>query len=249
MPSPEPKPEADRKPVVEPIHVPKATELLATRLRDLILSGRFGEGQMLPTERELVEDSGLSRSSVREALRVLEAEGLIQTKAGRSGGSMVKLPGRGTVARSMELFVKSHDIRLESLLQCRVAVEPFLAGLAALNRTEEDLERMRALHRDFAASEDDVAAYKRLNLEWHLAVARASGNEILIVLMESIAQPILEAAAYQEVTTPEIRQEAIRAHAAILRAIEAGEAVSARLRMEKHLTAYANVASRELLRK
>ncbi|MBN9077310.1 MAG: hypothetical protein BGN87_10140 [Rhizobiales bacterium 65-79] len=239
---------ADAKgPMVEPIQVPKASDILAGKLRDLILSGRIAPGESLPAERELVSDSGLSRSSVREALRVLEVEGLIATRPGRSGGSTVRLPGRSSVARSMRLFVRSHGIRLEALLECRVAVEPYLAGLAAQNRTEQDLAEMRDIHQRFEQSQGDVGAYKRLNLDWHLAVARASRNEVLVALMEAIAQPIFDAADYQEVTTAEIRRDAIRAHAAILHSIEAQDFKQAYSRMEKHLSAYATVARRLLV--
>lgn len=235
--------------MLEPISVPKASDILATKLRDLILSGQIEPRQSLPTERELVADSGLSRSSVREALRVLEVEGLITTRPGRSGGSTVQLPGRGSVARSMQLFVRSHSIRLEALLETRVGVEPFLAGLAARNRTQREYEEMAAIHTRFEASVDDVVAYKRINLDWHLAVARASRNEVLIALMEAISQPIFDAAAYQEVTTSEIRKAAIRAHAGILKAIEAGDADQAASRMEKHLSAYVDVARSKLMSK
>src|SRR6056297_2810782 len=148
---------------ISPISVPKASDILANQLRDLILSGAIQPGQFLPPERDLVTSSGLSRSSVRDALRVLEVEGLISTRPGRSGGSIVQLPSRETVARPMELFVKSHDIHLESLLDCRLAVEPFLASRAATNHTEADLEEIRDIHDRFLATTDNVAAYKRLN--------------------------------------------------------------------------------------
>ncbi len=227
---------------ISPISVPKASDILADQLRDLILSGAIQPGQFLPPERDLVTSSGLSRSSVRDALRVLEVEGLIVTRPGRSGGSIVQLPGRETIARPMELFVKSHELRLESLLECRLAVEPFLASRAALNRTEAELEEIREIHRGFVATTNNVAEYKRLNLEWHLAIARASHNELLMTLMEAISQPILEAAGYHQVTTDAIRADAKKAHSAILEAIEDGNADLAHSRMAKHLGAYIEVA-------
>jgi GntR family transcriptional regulator, transcriptional repressor for pyruvate dehydrogenase complex len=236
-----------RSVMLEPIRVPKASDILADRLRSLILSAEIPEGEMLPTERELVQDSGLSRSSVREALRTLEVEGLIATRPGRAGGSTVKLPGSGSVARSIELFVKTHGIRLQALLDCRLAVEPFLAGRAAENRTEDDLESIRELHAQFVQSTHDVPAYKRLNLDWHLAVARASGNEVLIVLMEAISEPVYDAADYKEVTTKRIREETVKAHAAIVEAIEQRDAGAAAHRMQRHLSAYIDVANRTLL--
>ena len=119
--------------LIRPIVVPKASEVLAERLRNLIVQGHFSPGDMLPTERDLVVEAGLSRTSVRDALRVLESEGLITTRAGRTGGSIVTLPGRDTVARSVELFVRTHGVRLASLLECRVAIEPTNGYLPAVS--------------------------------------------------------------------------------------------------------------------
>lgn len=230
------------KPKIAPITVPKAADILANQLRDMIVSGRLSPGTYLPTERQLVSDSGLSRTSVRDALRVLESEGLITTKVGRSGGSLVTLPGREAVARSVEMFVRTHGIRLESLLECRVAVEPTLAGLAARNRTAEQLEEIEALHEDFRAAVDDVPRYKAINLDWHLAVARASGNEPLIALMEAISRPIRDAMDYQHVTTPELRRTAVAAHTKIIEAIRDQDQASAFRRMDRHVSGYRNIA-------
>lgn len=237
-----------KRPMLQPISVPKAADILAERLRDLILSGKVPEGDMLPTERELVAESGLSRSSVREALRVLEVEGLIITRPGRAGGSTVKLPGSGSVARSIELFVKTHGIRLSDLLDCRLGVEPFLASRAAMHRTPEELIEIQDLHQRFSESTRDLLTYKRLNLDWHLAVARASKNELLIVLMEAIADPIFDSSGYQEVTTEAIRAAAVKAHTGIVRAIEDQDADAAFNRMQRHLSAYSSVAHETLLR-
>ncbi|WP_323042842.1 FadR/GntR family transcriptional regulator [Gemmobacter sp.] len=230
------------KPKIAPITVPKAADILANQLRDMIVGGRLSPGTYLPTERQLVSDSGLSRTSVRDALRVLESEGLITTKVGRSGGSLVTLPGREAVARSVEMFVRTHGIRLESLLECRVAVEPTLAGLAARNRTAEQLEEIEALHEDFRAAVDDVPRYKAINLDWHLAVARASGNEPLIALMEAISRPIRDAMDYQHVTTPELRRTAVAAHTKIIEAIRDQDQASAFRRMDRHVSGYRNIA-------
>lgn len=223
------------------IVVPKASDVLAERLRGMILGGTLATGDQLPTERDLVLETGLSRSSVREALRILEIEGLIATRPGRAGGSVVTLPGRAPLVRSMELFVRSHGIRLEALLECRIGLEPFLAKLAARNHTEPQLEEIRSLHKEFVASVDDVPRYKRVNLEWHLAIARASGNEPLFALMEAISEPIMEAAGYQQVTTDEIRRKTVRAHERILKAIENRDEEAAFAAMERHVTAYGQI--------
>jgi GntR family transcriptional repressor for pyruvate dehydrogenase complex len=230
--------------MISPVLVPKASDVLAGRLRELIINGNFSPGDFLPTERELVSESGLSRTSVRDALRVLESEGLIATKTGRAGGSIVKLPGRNSIARSVELFVLTHGVRLEALLECRVAVEPTLARLAARRRTPSQLEEITAIHQKFVASTDDVPLYKSINLDWHLAVARASGNEPLTALMEAIATPIRNAMDYQHVTTPELRSLAVKAHTVILKAIADQDEEAAFKRMNGHVSAYRDIAAR-----
>lgn len=230
--------------LIKPVIVPKASDVLAARLRELIVQGRFAPGDFLPPERDLVMESALSRTSVRDALRVLEAEGLISTKAGRAGGSMVTLPGRQSVSRSVELFVRTHGISLDSLLECRVAVEPTLARLAARKRTAAQLAEITAIHSQFVASVDNVPLYKRINLDWHLAIARSSGNEPLTALMEAISMPIRDAMDYQHVTTSELRSAAVKAHTVILNAIAAQDEEAAFKRMERHVSAYRDVASR-----
>lgn len=228
--------------LIAPIVVPKGSDILAARLRDLIVRGHYTPGDFLPTERQLVIESGLSRTTVRDALRVLETDGLITTKVGRSGGAMVKLPGRASVTRSVELFVRTHGITLESLLECRVAAEPTLARLAAKHRTADQLAEISALHEKFVASVDNVALYKRLNLDWHLAIARTSGNEPLMALMEAISTPIRDAMDYQHVTTPELRAGAVKAHTVVMKAIRDQDADAAFKRMYRHVAAYRDIA-------
>src|SRR5258707_11535091 len=116
---------------LSPIFVPKTSDVLASELRKQILGGALAPGKALPAERDLVTQTGLSRGSVREALRILEAEGLLTTPPGRLGGSVAPPPGDESLAKYISLFVQGRGITLLSLLQTREAVEPSLAGLAA----------------------------------------------------------------------------------------------------------------------
>jgi GntR family transcriptional repressor for pyruvate dehydrogenase complex len=227
---------------VKRLVVPKASEVLAEHLRENILRGELPEGSPLPTERELGERSGLSRASVREALRILESEGLIQTKPGRNGGASVKQPTADAIARSVGLFVRGHRIRLESLLETREVIEPAIARLAALNRDDGDLARLTEAQARLKASTGDRAAYLEANVDWHMAVALASRNEPLIGFMTAISEVIHSATALEPFDTDEVRGLTIAAHDRIQAAIAAGDPVAAERRMARHVHAYGSRA-------
>ena len=89
-----------------PLHVPKASEVLATDLRDRIVAGDFPEGSALPPERELVTQTQMSRTTVREALRVSKSEGFVEIRTGRSGGAFAKRPGGESVASTVGLVIR-----------------------------------------------------------------------------------------------------------------------------------------------
>jgi len=226
------------------VFVPKASDVLAEKLRELILSRALAEGTPLPTERELVAQSGLSRTSVREALRVLETEGLVATKAGRNGGSQVRRPGRESISRSFALFVRSHGVRFEALLEAREAIEPSAARLAAIHRTDEDLAEMTRIHRQLAGVSDDVDEHVRLNLQWHRAVMRASRNELLIAFFDAIAQSVHAATESRSLNSADLRREVVRVHERVLAAIAAQDGDAAFRRMQRHLGTYSALAKK-----
>ncbi|NYT64059.1 FadR family transcriptional regulator [Alcaligenaceae bacterium] len=221
------------------INVPKSCDVLAKMLRDQILDGTIPDGTMLPAERELVEQTGLSRGSVREGLRILEAEGFIKTRSGRYGGSSVTRPSSAMVSEQINLFARVNGIPLSSIVQARVAVEPMLARLAALNRNGQDLERLAKISQRIVAAYDDVPTYLDENVNWHCALAQAGHNELLHTFTVSISKLIREATALKNMASPAVRTEVIRAHAKIEAAIIARDPELAEQRMLKHVLAYA----------
>lgn len=223
------------------VFVPKASDVLAEKLREMILSRALAEGTPLPTERELVAQSGLSRTSVREALRVLETEGLVATKAGRNGGSQVRRPGRESISRSFELFVRSHGVRFEALLEAREAIEPSAARLAAIHHTHDDLAEMTRIHQEFDAISNDAAAHTHLNLEWHRAVVKASRNELMIAFFNAIADAVTDVSESHSLFSPEVHREVARAHARVLQAIAARDPEAAFRRMLGHVGTYSTL--------
>src|SRR5664279_4925935 len=110
-----------------PMQVPKASDILADDLRERILRGEFPEGTALPPERELVTQTRMSRTTVREALRILEVQGLVGIRTGRAGGAFVQRPGGESVASSVSLVIRGQHIRMAALMETREALEPSCA--------------------------------------------------------------------------------------------------------------------------
>lgn len=220
------------------LSVPKAADVLAAHLRESILAGGFAEGFQLPTERQLAESSGLSRASVREALRILEIEGLIVTRPGRGGGSAVRRPGPESIQRSVELFIRGHRITFRALLETREAIEPVVAQLAAQNHTPEDLANMRERQSVLENSFHDRNAYLAANVAWHLAVAQASHNELLTAFMTAISHAIRAGTDIDTFDTDAVRHATVRAHGSIMQAIANRDGAAAARRMARHVGAY-----------
>jgi DNA-binding FadR family transcriptional regulator len=220
---------------LSPIVVPKTSDVLAGELRKQILGGALAPGSALPAERDLVIQTGLSRGSVREALRILEAEGLVSTRPGRQGGSVARKPGDESLAKYISLFVHGRGISLLSLTQTREAVEPALAALAARNRTQEELQELVTISERLEAAYADTPAYLAENVNWHCAIAAASHNELLRAFMVAISSMVYKASAIENFATEDVRKVVIKAHRRILDAIAAKDAEAASRRMARHL--------------
>lgn len=225
---------------VEQISVPKAAGVLADALREQILKGDLVAGAELPSEREIGEQAGVSRATVREALRILESEGLIETRLGRRGGSSVLRPSSAPIERSVGIFIRGQRIRLQAVLETRGAIEPAAARYAALHRTEADLEELERCHARVEKSvrEGNLDDYIQANLDWHVQVVRASHNELLIAFISAMAKSIYVESDLKGFSSLPVREAVIRAHGRVMDAIRAGDGEAAARRMQRHVDAY-----------
>ena len=224
--------------VVGKIEVPRAADILASRLRQRILAGDLRPGDSLPPERRLVEQTGVGRASVREALRSLEAENLVESRLGRYGGWVVRRPTEDSVARSIDVFIRGREIRFETLLETREAVEPACAALAARHRTDDDLDELDRASLRLRTVIDDVPEYLVANLRWHLAVVRSSHNELLIAVMTALADAVHAGTNLEDFNSDEIRTAAVRVHDRVTDAIRDRDEAAAHRRMHRHLHAF-----------
>lgn len=213
--------------------IPKASSILVDQIRDRIVRGRLPQGTQLSSESELIETSGFSRATVREALRVLESQGLISVRRGSHGGVRVDRPRPdiGHVTRSTAVLLALSDARLRDLFQFRRLLEPAVARLAARNASYEQRERLLAL----SAPEGEPGLVDTVG--FHGAVADASGNEFHRVTLLGVLK-IAEWQAPGGRHSHDDLDEARRAHRRIAESIAAGDEAGAELAMTKHLSAF-----------
>lgn len=222
-----------------PMSVPKASDILVNELRERILSGELAEGTTLPTERDLVQQTQMSRTTVREALRILEVQGLLRIVAGRAGGAIVQRPGSDGVVKSVSALIRGQQIRLTTLLETRRAIEPVCAQLAAEHRTDRDLATLDEINIALARPESSFPDFLQANVDWHLAVAQATHNELISSFIVALSNAIYASTAKESYGAPESRSLTIRAHASITEAIRKRDKAAAVRRMSRHLDSYA----------
>lgn len=217
--------------------VRKAYEQVYDQLRELIVSGEVERGERLPNETVLAREFGVSRGTVREALRILAAQNLIRTAKGAGGGSFVTLPTVDHISEFLQanisLLSDVEDVELGEFLEARDLLEGFAARLAASRHTHEDVERMRRTIVDdpLALTAENRFAH---NKEFHSAVLGASGNTLLCIS----AQPIFSILQTNLSRTKLASGFPVRVnddHREILDAIESGDSGEAEQRMHEHL--------------
>ncbi|SJN08604.1 Transcriptional regulator, GntR family [Leucobacter sp. 7(1)] len=160
-----------------PVHT---YQRIVEQIEDAILSGEIAIGSQLASERDLMVQFSVSRPTVREALRVLQSMGLIESRPGTRGGPQVLAPSSKTLGRSFRTMIGTDALSVSELVQYRVILEGSASKLAALSHTPEQLDRMRlAVERMQAAADTNAEDFASADLEFHEAVWAASGNQIL----------------------------------------------------------------------
>jgi GntR family transcriptional regulator, transcriptional repressor for pyruvate dehydrogenase complex len=217
-----------------PIQQLRAHEYVAEQVRRHIALRLVAPGESLPSERELAAMFGVGRPTIQHALRLLEADHLVEARRGRRGGTFVTRPAEGTpVLDELIARLLRRRVELEELLVYRRAVEPAVARLAAKTRTEGDLEAMRETIARMAEARTEPE-YMRLDTEFHLAVARATRNRHLTRAIEEIRMELNDALSLlpeSETWHRRISGE----HEAIFDAIEAGDPDAAGAAAELHV--------------
>lgn len=213
---------------------PKTSELIARDLAAHIVRNQLEPGTMLPTEREMVETFGVGRTTLREALRLLETRGVITIRSGPRGGPVVRRPRPSDLSEALTLILEFEGATLASVLQAREAIEPTVARLAADLVTPESLA---VLQGTVDAMLGDLGNHDRFleeNMKFHNAISDISGNTVLRVFIEtlkSIADGSMLGISY----SPGRHRAVAEAHQRIIDALTGGDGAAAAEMMRLHL--------------
>ena len=215
----------------------QAYEVVLRHIEAGILAGTLRAGDQLPPERELATNLGVGRSAVREAMRVLQTQGLISSSTGPGRGTRIAPAQGSALARIFQLHFALSDTGSGDLTETRVALERSSAALAARRATQRSLRRLYAVVEGMAAA-DTIDGFNDLDTEFHVLIARAGQNQLIADLTVAIRQAVREAireASGEIPDWPAFRVRLLREHGDILTAIATGEPTSAASLMEAHI--------------
>jgi DNA-binding FadR family transcriptional regulator len=231
-----------------PVRPVRASSDVIAQVRQAIFSGEFRPGDRLPTEREMARQFGVSRVTVRDALRALEAAGLVQVRVGGQGGPYVAEPDVSQLADSLGNHLQLRGTTFMELAEARLALETTAARLAAERATEEDLESMReAVNSPVlpaplgAGSAQDTASS---SLDFHTALVKAAHNGALLAMFMATRSLMQEAFDALHSRQPDMVLSARQTHGELYEAIARRDATTAVSIMRSHLYEFAERAER-----
>jgi GntR family transcriptional repressor for pyruvate dehydrogenase complex len=232
-------------------YAPEKADLIAERLRARILGGELPDGSSLGRVADLVDEYGVSRSSLREALRMLEAEGLVSMRRGPGGGVQVHQPTGQGAARNIALLLQFRDVTLGDVQEARTLFEPLAARMLASKRDRraaaEDLRRLIAEQREAL---DDIAAFGKANAAFHQHLYLLVGNKTVAIMAEvlyEIVERAIAALGESRAMLPRAaRARSLRSQERLVELISLGAASDAEAQWRAHLQAATKDHSSEL---
>jgi GntR family transcriptional regulator, transcriptional repressor for pyruvate dehydrogenase complex len=215
--------------------------VLADKLIECYLGGNLKQGERLPSERELACQFNVSRTTIREALRTLELNGLIDIRQG--GGSYIKVSGIQSSKEDIITAVKAENPLVYEMLELRRALEVESSFLAAKRATSADLEKLRIALNHMALSKQDPELGLKADLDFHIGIAEATHNSIFIKLIHTLKghmEDTIRATQNHRFKDPARYEDTMAEHKEIYLAIASGDGDRAKELMEGHITKIRN---------
>lgn len=231
-----------------PVPRVRTYELVLQRIEAQIVSGALRAGERLPPERELADLLGVSRPAVREALRVLEAQGAVRSQVGQGpdSGTMIDRMPSDALTRLLRLHVALGSFPLADVIETRVTLERSIALLACRNARPENIARMRANLSAMDEPRISRETFNQLDIDFHVEVAEAGGNRLMCdmtrAIRESVRVPFLAAVKAMPETGkygwPTMLDSLRGEHHAVFSAVEAGDGARAADLLESHIRGF-----------
>ena len=207
------------------------SENVVETITDLILSGDLENDMTLPTESELCDNLGVSRSVLREAMKMLGTKGLVEIKQGV--GTVVKRPSEYVSIEALHNYIQLNQVSLGQVMDIRIPIEIETARLAAINRTQEHLAAMEKTLTEMDSNRSDIDACVEADHEFHDVLVSSTGNPLFFIVTHSIAKFL----SFLRVVTIGSVAETVDQHRAIWEAVEKKNPKAATSAMIKHMKA------------
>jgi GntR family transcriptional repressor for pyruvate dehydrogenase complex len=213
----------------------RISEVIVDQIRLLIRQGQLSAGDRLPSERELCERFGVSRVTVREALRVLEANGLVEIRVGARGGAFVTAPSSRLVGEGIADLITLATLSAVEVTEARMVFELGIVPLVCERATEDDIAALYDICDRSAAALKGNEFPLELSAEWHERYAQASHNRAVAMLVESLHGPLLMSLERAREVAPLHGRKGVEEHRALVVAIAARDGQRAQELMHTHL--------------
>jgi GntR family transcriptional repressor for pyruvate dehydrogenase complex len=210
----------------------RLVDRVVNNVQQLIVDGQLAPGDRLPPERELAEQIGVSRTVIREAVHILVARGLLESRQGV--GTIVRRVTSDQISEPLALMLQTHELSIDQLHQVRTILEVGIVRLAAEFAMAEDIAELREIIALMEAAQDDLPAFVTLDDAFHLALVKTTHNPLLVILGESIGAIMHEVRLKVHQYTI-IYRMAVPDHKAIVACIEQHDPGAAAQAMQVHL--------------
>lgn len=228
------------------VRSPKTAELVAGTLRRMVVEGQLKDGDFLPNEAELMAHFGVSRPTLREAVRVLESERLVEVRRGSRTGARVRVPGPEVVARPAGLLLELSGATIADLLTAKSAIEPMAARLLAETGSTEAFDELEQMLEGLETVDHQSDRLAESTGAFHLRVVQLSGNATLGIVAGMLHEITVRHTAFvfneRRPVSRDDYEKLMRSYRKLLQFLRAGDADRAEAHWRKHLD-----TSRELL--
>jgi DNA-binding FadR family transcriptional regulator len=213
----------------------KRSEVIARDLVEYIVDSRLPAGTRLPREREMIEQLGVGRTTLREALRILETRGVLTIRSGPGGGPVVRTPDPADLTESLTPILQFQRATLVEVLDARAWLEPTVARMAARHITKAEVRRLREINAEVEAAIDaDEESIMDANQRFHRVIAASTGNLIVQAFTETLLT-VADSGVTDLKHSREFKRVTVTGHEKIVKALEAGDPDAAEAAMRAHV--------------